>query len=182
MAENRGLLMKSAMHYGLAFGLFWVFKYIFFMFGLTMPSLIFIYWGFTIAVPFIAYLLTRKYKYDIGGQISFFHAWQFGILLYFFAALIMAVMYYIFYSYIAPPDLITTSINQAMEMLQGSDLEEKLQEAVESSGPLTPIRVAVQGIFNNTMYGILFSIPVAAILCRNNQTGMIYPAGNDDKQ
>jgi tetrahydromethanopterin S-methyltransferase subunit B len=38
---------------------------------------------------------------------------------------------------------------------------------------LTPIHMAVQGIFNNVFYGIVLSIPVAAIVCRNNVTGRI---------
>jgi tetrahydromethanopterin S-methyltransferase subunit B len=33
--------------------------------------------------------------------------------------------------------------------------------------------MAIQGVFNNIFYGIILSIPVAAILCRNNETGAI---------
>jgi tetrahydromethanopterin S-methyltransferase subunit B len=33
--------------------------------------------------------------------------------------------------------------------------------------------MTVQGIFNNVFYGIILSIPVAALLCRNNSTGLI---------
>ena len=38
---------------------------------------------------------------------------------------------------------------------------------------LTPIHMAIQGIFNNVFYGIVLSIPVAALVCRNNATGRI---------
>ncbi|CCX76747.1 putative uncharacterized protein [Parabacteroides johnsonii CAG:246] len=82
MEENKGLLLKCAMSYGLAMGIYWVIKYLFLIFGYSIPSLIFIYEGLSLAVPFIAYYLTKRYRQDIGGSISFFHAWRFGIMLY----------------------------------------------------------------------------------------------------
>ena len=55
MEENKGLLLKCAMSYGLAMGIYWVIKYLFLIFGYSIPSLIFIYEGLSLAVPFIAY-------------------------------------------------------------------------------------------------------------------------------
>jgi len=43
MEENKGLLLKSAMTYGLAMGIFWVIKYLFFIFSNTVPALNIIY-------------------------------------------------------------------------------------------------------------------------------------------
>ncbi len=43
MEENKDLLMKSAMSYGLGMGIFWVIKYLFLVFGYSTPALIFIY-------------------------------------------------------------------------------------------------------------------------------------------
>ena len=97
MEENKGLLLKCAMSYGLAMGIYWVIKYLFLIFGYSIPSLIFIYEGLSLAVPFIAYYLTKRYRQDIGGSISFFHAWRFGIMLYFFAALIVSIEHFIFF-------------------------------------------------------------------------------------
>jgi hypothetical protein len=82
MEENKGLLLKSAMTYGLAMGIFWVIKYLFFIFSNTVPALNIIYIVLTLTVPFIAYYLTKRYKQDIGGKISFFHAWRFNALLF----------------------------------------------------------------------------------------------------
>ena len=41
MEENKGLLLKCAMSYGLAMGIYWVIKYLFLIFGYSIPSLIF---------------------------------------------------------------------------------------------------------------------------------------------
>ena len=157
MEENKGLLLKSAMTYGLAMGIFWVIKYLFFIFSNTVPALNIIYIVLTLTVPFIAYYLTKRYKQDIGGKISFFHAWRFGTMLYFFAALIVALEHFVFFQFIAPADFLAST------------------EVIEAIGKtnFTPIHMAIQGVFNNIFYGIILSIPVAAILCRNNETGAI---------
>lgn len=74
MEENKNLLLKGAMTYGLAMGIYWVVKYIFFIFSVSVPSLSLVYWLLTLAVPFIAYYMTK----DIGttsveGSVSFMH-------------------------------------------------------------------------------------------------------------
>ena len=63
MEENKGLLLKCAMSYGLAMGIYWVIKYLFLIFGYSIPSLIFIYEGLSLAVPLIAYYLTKRYRH-----------------------------------------------------------------------------------------------------------------------
>lgn len=175
MEENKGLLLKSAMTYGLAMGVFWVIKYLFFIFSNTAPSLNIVYLSLTVLVPFIAYYLAKRYRQDVGGRISFFHAWRFGTLLYFFAALIVALEHFVFFQFIAPPDFLANSVNQMVEVLKDSQVSTEVIETVGRTN-FTPIHMAIQGIFNNIFYGIILSIPVAAIVCRNNETGNVAEA------
>ena len=142
------------------------------MFSLQMPLLSSLYWGMTIMVPYIAYRCTKRYREQLGGQIGVFHAWQFGILLYFFAALIVSLAHYGFYRYIAPDDFLANSISEAVSLLQNSQIDNQLIQSLQEVR-ITPIQMAIQGIFNNLFYGIIFSIPVAALLCRNNTSGRI---------
>lgn len=175
MEENKGLLIKCAMTYGLAMGIFWVIKYLFLIFSSTIPSLNLIYLALTVLVPFIAYYLTKRYRQDVGGRISFFHAWRFGTMLYFFAALIVALEHFVFFQFIAPPDFLANSVNQVVEVLKESQVSTEVIETVGRTN-FTPIHMAIQGIFNNIFYGIILSIPVAAIVCRNNETGNVAEA------
>lgn len=175
MEENKGLLLKCAMTYGLAMGIFWVIKYLFLIFSSTIPSLNLIYLALTMLVPFIAYYLTKRYRQDVGGRISFFHAWRFGTMLYFFAALIVALEHFVFFQFIAPPDFLANSVNQVVEVLKESQVSTEVIETVGRTN-FTPIHMAIQGIFNNIFYGIILSIPVAAIVCRNNETGNVAEA------
>ena len=159
MEENKGLLLKCAMSYGLAMGIYWVIKYLFLIFGYSIPSLIFIYEGLSLAVPLIAYYLTKRYRQDIGGSISFFHAWRFV------AALIVSIEHFIFFQFIAPPDFLNNTMTQAIVALKNADFNSEVIEAISRTN-FTPIHMAIQGIFNNIFYGIILSIPVAALVCR----------------
>lgn len=172
MEENKGLLVKCAMSYGLALGIYWVIKYLFLIFGYSIPSLIFIYEGLSLAVPFIAYYLTKRYRQDIGGNISFFHAWRFGIMLYFFAALIVSVEHFIFFQFIAPPDFLSNTMTQAINVLKSANFNSEMVDAISRTN-ITPIHMAIQGIFNNIFYGIILSIPVAALVCRKQTAGQV---------
>ncbi len=154
------------MSYGLAMGIYWVIKYLFLIFGYSIPALIYIYEVLSIAVPFIAYYLTKRYRQDIGGSISFFHAWRFGIMLYFFAALIVSIEHFIFFQFIAPPDFLSNTMTQAIIALKNANFNSEVIEAIKQTN-FTPIHLAIQQIFNNIFYGIILSIPVAALVCRS---------------
>ena len=154
------------MTYGLAMGIYWVVKYIFFIFSVSVPSLSLVYWLLTLAVPFIAYYMTKRYRHDIGGRISFFHAWRFGTMLYFFAALIVSLEYFVFYQFIAPPDFVANAIGHLTTVLKDSQVCSEMIDSL-SKIRISPIHMAIQGIFNNVFYGIKQSKPVAAHKCRN---------------
>ena len=172
MEENKGMLLKSAMSYGLAMGIYWVIKYLFLIFGYNYTACLYIYELLSIAVPFIAYYMTRRYRDEIGGAISFFHAWRFGILLYLFAAIIVSIEHFVFYKFIAPYDFLQNTMSQAMNLLQNMDANSELIDAMSQTN-LTPIHMAIQGIFNNIFYGIILSIPVAALVRRKSSADAI---------
>ncbi len=168
MKENKSILLSSAMRYGLSLGLFWIIKYVFFMLGNTTPAFTIIYWGMSLSVPFLAYFLTKRYRDDIGGNIGFFHAWQFGILLYFFAAILVSLLHFVYYKYIADPNLLSNAFIQTVQMMYDAGVDSQVLEKMKQIN-LTPIHMALQGILNNVLYGVFLSIPVAAFCKRNEE-------------
>ena len=162
MKEDKSQLMNRAMSYGLIMGIAWVIKYMFFIFGNRAPILSSFYWGCTLAVPFIAYVMTKRYRAEIGGSISFFHAWRFGIMLYFCAALIVSVAHFVFYNFIAPEDFVSNAVLQTLELFKEMDMEDMAKAIKEVE--LSPIHMTIQQIFNNMFYGIVFSLPVAFLV------------------
>lgn len=159
------MLLNSAMFYGLLLGVFWVVKYVFFIWGTTYPAMGVVYWVLSSLTIAFAYVFTKVYKILIGGRIGFFHAWQFGVLLYFFASLVVSLMHYIFFRYLAPSGYIADMMDIAVNILR--EISPQAEETIKQT-PVTPIQLAIQGIFNNVFYGVILSLPVATLLCRKH--------------
>lgn len=157
--------MSAAMSYGFSLGIFWVVKYIFYMFSMRFSYLVVIYWGMSLVVPYLAYLLTKRYREDLGGVISFSQAWRFGVLIYLFAAMLVSIMHYVFYRFVAPPDFLSSAVEQTIASLKQMQVDSKVISSIESMN-FSPIHMALQGILNNIFYGIILSLPVAALVCR----------------
>lgn len=157
--------MSAAMSYGFSLGIFWIVKYIFYMFSMRFSYLVVIYWGMSLVVPYLAYLLTKRYREDLGGIISFSQAWRFGVLIYLFAAMLVSIMHYVFYRFVAPPDFLSSAVEQTIASLKQMQVDSKVISSIESMN-FSPIHMALQGILNNIFYGIILSLPVAALVCR----------------
>lgn len=157
--------MPAAMSYGFSLGIFWIVKYIFYMFSMRFSYLVVIYWGMSLVVPYLAYLLTKRYREDLGGVISFSQAWRFGVLIYLFAAMLVSIMHYVFYRFVAPPDFLSSAVEQTIASLKQMQVDSKVISSIESMN-FSPIHMALQGILNNIFYGIILSLPVAALVCR----------------
>lgn len=157
--------MSAAMSYGFSLGIFWIVKYIFYMFSMRFSYLVVIYWGMSLVVPYLAYLLTKRYREDLGGVISFSQAWRFGVLIYLFAAMLVSIMHYVFYRFVAPPDFLSSAVEQTIASLKQMQVDSKVISSIESMN-FSPIHMALQGILNNVFYGIILSLPVAALVCR----------------
>lgn len=170
MIKNKENIFTIAMQYAFSMGIFWCVKYIFFMFGVYYPLMDFIYLFLTCLVPVYAGLRTLAYKIRIGkGQITFLRAWQFGVLLYLFAAILVSPLHYIFYTFIAPPGFLHQSLNQAINILSQANADPQFIEAVSNMN-ISPIQMTIQGIFNNIFYGIILSIPVAWYISRRDDS------------
>lgn len=157
--------MSAAMSYGFSLGIFWIVKYIFYMFSMRFSDLVVIYWGMSLVVPYLAYLLTKRYREDLGGVISFSQAWRFGVLIYLFAAMLVSIMHYVFYRFVAPPDFLSSAVEQTIASLKQMQVDSKVISSIESMN-FSPIHMALQCILNNIFYGIILSLPVAALVCR----------------
>lgn len=171
MKEDKSLLVRFAMSYGLNMGIYWLFKYLIFIFSLHWEILNMVYWGFTFLVPLIAYIFTLRYKQELGGRIGFWHAWQFGVLLYLFAGLIVSLLHYVFYRYIASPDLISNAYKEGLSLLKTMNISSEVQKMIEKMPVPTPIMMVFSQLLNNLFYGVVFSVPVALLASMKHAPG-----------
>lgn len=172
MTESRSYLQKYAMHFGTYMGAYWILKFILFPLGLTIPFLLFLFFGLTLGVPFMGYYYARTYRDKVcGGTIRFLQAWVFIVFMYMFAALLTAVAHYIYFRFIDHGFIIDTYLN----MLNGvtkSDVSgmegyiSQLREALGTVNTLTPIDITMQLMSQNVFYGSILAVPTALFVMR----------------
>lgn len=172
MTESRSYLQKYAMHFGTYMGAYWILKFILFPLGLTIPFLLFLFFGLTLGVPFMGYYYARTYRNKVcGGTIRFLQAWVFIVFMYMFAALLTAVAHYIYFRFIDHGFIIDTYLN----MLNGvtkSDVPgmegyiSQLREALGTVNTLTPIDITMQLMSQNVFYGSILAVPTALFVMR----------------
>ena len=167
-------MQRYAMLYGVYLGIFWIVGAIFFPLGLNNPLLFFLFIGFVVCGPFLAFRYVRTYRNVIcGGTISFFHAWTFSVLVYMFAALLAAAAHYIYFRFIDKGYIIDTYSSLMDDFFaQASSVDGlgvykgQMEHALEQFSMLTPIEVTMQLFSNNIFWGILLAVPTALFVMK----------------
>jgi len=169
--KKRGkLMMKYAMNYGLILGAFWVFKYMFFITGISLRGTndyladTFIYlclYLLPVITLTLSYVLVKRFRDNVfGGTINYIQCILFGIQLFFCAALIEAVIIYIHYKFIAEPQYLVTRDKSWLEMvLQSLFSREWLDAQKETYGTIIIliseiVKNVLIGFFLSSVYGI----------------------------
>lgn len=150
-------VVDYAMHYGVALGFFWVFKYLFHIGASFYPNLELIYGTLSIGTIFFLYYLTTRYRDKINqGHITYGHSVLFSVLICLFASLIEAVVSYLHYTVIDPAYI--SSINaQVIEMMKKMDISPRyVSEADRLS--FSPLYYTVSQIIGNTFFGLIISL------------------------
>ena len=79
-------------------------------------------------VPFMAYKYILRGVYQRGEQSRFSEAWMHGISIFFFGALIMGVVMYVYLRFV-DPGYMAANVRQAVVVLRDSGTEESLSTA-----------------------------------------------------
>lgn len=164
LTEDRSNLINEAAKNGLLFGVFWVLKYLCVLGVFSLPFLGLIYLGLTVYVPFMAYSLTKKYRDSLPTEkFSFSHGWLYGVFLYIFASIIVTIPHFIFYNFVLPDKM-----PEILAQMQAIGIDSNTLDLIkEASYGISPIKRSIGDISTNTIWGIIFSIPVAIFLKRD---------------
>lgn len=119
--QEQPTMINYAMNMGAVVGIYYIVKFCLFPLSLhsTMAAMLFL--GLTLAVPFLIYMLTKRYRDQyLGGEIGFSQAWIFSVLTMGFGSLLVAAAHYIYFAYIdggAMMSAFAQSIEQLQEMV-----------------------------------------------------------------
>lgn len=107
-----------------------------------------------LGTPIVCYYLAINYREKAwGGYIYFGQVWSFGVWLFLFASLLMAVLYYVRFQFLQP-DYLRNAYNQTLIMLDNSKLlkKEEMDQAVSNGSP-----TAIQAVFGYIWFYIIGS-------------------------
>lgn len=152
MQEDKSQLMNYAMYGGVFLGLFWVLKYLLVIGSTQIPALNVIGSFLTIGTPLILFYFLVKYKTDIvNSNLSFWHGIQFGIMLFFFASLLEAVIVFIHITWIDQ-----TFVGKLYESITETVKTMNLGERMTNSLVDHPLPTTVNYIFSNVILADVF--------------------------
>ena len=171
MIENRNYLQKYAMHFGTYMGAYWIFKFILFPLGFTIPFLSFLYLSLTLGVPFLGYHYAKTYRNKVcGGVISFAHACLFTLFMYMFASLLVAVAHYIYFQFIDHGFVLneySKLVDEASKILQRTDEEKEfIRNVIDTARTLTPVDFTMQFLSWDVIVGSLLAIPTGLFVMK----------------
>ena len=174
MTESRNYLQKYAMHFGTYMGIYWTLKFILVPLGFTIPFLMSLYSGLTLAVPFMGYYYVKIYRDKVcGGTITFAHSCFFTLFMYMFASLLVAVAHYLYFQFIDHGLILeeySKAINQFLVQTPGMETEKlALKNILESLYNLTPIDITMQLLSFDVFSGSLLAIPTALFVMKQNK-------------
>jgi len=152
MESNNNQILHYAMQAGLALGIFWVFKYLFVIFGELHPLLSFTGTILGIGTPLLLFYFLVKYNREgANGEMRFGQGIQFSILLFFFASLLESLVVLLHVKWIDP--LFIGSIYDAMmEMASRLSIGKELAAQLAEQ----PLPGAVAYVFSNVIMADVF--------------------------
>jgi hypothetical protein len=157
---------KYAADYGLILGgyiaFFFVLDYLFP--GSVIVSMLNML-GF-IGTPVVCYYLAKNYR-DKGceGSLRFIQVWSFGVWLFFFAALIMSVLYFVRYQ-LLQPDYIATAFNQALQLMEQMHYPQKYMDALIDYGVPTVAQLILTYLWMYIIGGAILFLIISPMVAR----------------
>ncbi len=174
------LKYRYAANYGLILGAYLA---VFYIIQIIAPNIKIVNLVNTVSIlftPFLCYYLTKKFRDKaLGGFMKFSSSWSFGIWLFFFAGLIMAVVYFIHFQFINP-DYISDIFNQSLLMLESMDYPKDQLDLLAKNGIPTSLEMVFSYLFAYVIMGAILFIFISPFVMRKNPDDFGLKYKNED--
>ncbi|MDR3286256.1 MAG: DUF4199 domain-containing protein [Prevotellaceae bacterium] len=154
--------------------------------GLAMAAIHFIFYllEYSVQLPFVMMILTfaaviaviiystKKYRYSLGGYISYWTAFKFGVIIFLFAGIFYAIYSYVFNN--IDPEYAFRQLERSKEFLSTSGIDEKtINEVITASQTQLayeqkhPFETIFTSGWWNMFLGAIFCLISSAFLKKN---------------
>ena len=152
-------------------GVMWIISFACFIAQFYMPLLNMAALIFGVASIIVSAIRLRNFRDNIlDGVISYWRAYGYSLLTYFYAALLLAAAQYIYFQFIDHGFLLNqyTAMTSSPEFksmmtLYGIKADE-MKLTMDTIATLRPIDIALQFLTTNLFFGIVISWPMAALI------------------
>ncbi|MDD3788641.1 MAG: DUF4199 domain-containing protein [Petrimonas sp.] len=166
MQEDKSQLINFAMTGGFVLGGFWILKYLFVIGSVAYPFLNYVQSFLSIGTPILLFYFLVKYKNNIvKTEISFWHGVQFGIMLFFFASLLEAVIVIVHVIWIDPAFIANTYDNM-LKMAESLPIDKKMLQMAKDQPLPTPFAYTFNMVMGNVLIGIILSLLIVPLATR----------------
>ncbi len=156
---------------GAIMGVMWIISFACFIAQFYMPLLNMAALIFGVASIIVSAIRLRNFRDNIlDGVISYWRAYGYSLLTYFYAALLLAAAQYIYFQFIDHGFLLNqyTAMTSSPEFksmmtLYGIKADE-MKLTMDTIATLRPIDIALQFLTTNLFFGIVISWPMAALI------------------
>ena len=124
----------------------------------------------TVLAPYLVYIFQKKYRDgELGGIISYENALTYGILIYFFAAVILGVVSFIYYQYINP-DFLPTEFYLSLEQFRMLNMPSHIMDMMTQIGIPSPSLAAFRDVVYHSAWGLLISLVSSGFVKKTTAT------------
>lgn len=171
-ADIQSNKFKYAATYGFYLGLYIA---LFYILGFLFPKNTWVSMLSSLAwigLPFMAGYLVKRYR-DIvlKAYMTYGQAWRFGVWLFVFASLIMAVVHYVHFEFLQP-DFIVNAYNQALLMMEEMELPQSQIDAFLHNDMPSPIQITFIYIWTYIIGGAFLFLFISIFLVKKDWAGI----------
>lgn len=169
-----------AMNYAVLFGLYWIAGLACFVNSFNIAGASFGFMLVIVTVPFLGMFLANRFRKRVcGGLLTFTRGYMFSLLLYFYAALLLAVGVYLYFefldggsffnsymAYLDSPEVKRLFETGGMEQLSGGISLKDMKNIAEAFQDLSAVAIAANILDFSIFSGLIISLPTALLAMR----------------
>ena len=181
MANDRPITMhEAALRAGTLMGLYWIIKFTFIPLGFSIPILQLLFMAFTLFVPVLGYIYTRRYRdRQLAGAITYGAALRFCSLMYLAATMLAFIAHYVYFEYMDDGFIVASyqeMFKLAKDQLSGDDpgnmlqLFEQSEEAFEQLSEASALEITTALAWYDVWWCFILSLITGLVTMRRRKT------------
>mgnify|MGYP004638605031 FL=1 len=169
-----------AMNYALPYGIYWIIGMLCFVNSLNNSLFSLVFYFVFASTPVIGYMLLCRFRERVcDGVISFGRGYLFSLLLYFYAALLLAAACYVYFQFfdhgafidqylqmLNSPEVKQAFEQESMKQLTDGRGLDDIKDIMEKMQSIPPVTYAANLLDINIFLGLVLSLPASLLAVR----------------